>query len=114
MVALALSLSTLSLLAVAAHFLRRGDLLPCVAAVAVAGMLLLVRRPWALRLAQAVLALGVVVWCSTAFQLVLDRQARGEPAARPIAIFAAVIALDVAAFVLLGRSRVAGRYHVGE
>ena len=102
MIPLVLSLSTLSLLALAAHFLRRGDWLPCLAVVAVLGMLLVVRRPWARRLAQGVLLLGIVVWCSTGLQLLLERQARHEPAGRLVVIFGGVVVVDALAAGLLG------------
>lgn len=113
MLALALALSTLSLAVLAAHFLRRGELVPAVAALAalaVLGALLFVRRRWVVRLAQGVLLLAVVVWSLTTFQLVQQRRAAGQPVARLAVILGAVVAVNALAALALGTRRVAGRY----
>lgn len=110
MLPLALSLSTLSLLVLAAHFLRRGEVVPCAAAIAVLGALLFVRRAWVVRLAQGVLLLAVFVWGLTAFQLAEQRRAAGGDPTRLIVILGAVLALDVAAAALLGTRPVRERY----
>ncbi|HET9652443.1 MAG TPA: hypothetical protein VFP36_09635, partial [Usitatibacter sp.] len=68
----------LSLLVLAAHFLREGGLLLVVACIAL--MLLLAwRRPWVPRVVQAALALGTLEWLRTAVILVQERMADGRP-----------------------------------
>jgi len=110
MFALALSLSTLSMLVLAAHFLRRGDLLSCLVALFVAGMLLVVRRRWVLRVTQVLLALAAIKWVLTTNELVRQRLAEGGEADRLAAILGAVIALNLLASLLLGTRAVTARY----
>ena len=54
----------LSLLVLAAHFLRGGDLLPLLACIALLP-LLAVPRPWATRVLQVALLLGAIEWIRT-------------------------------------------------
>lgn len=68
----------LSLLVLAAHFLRGGDLLPMLLCLGLVG-LLFVRRPWATRALQIALVLGAVEWIRTGIDLVAERQASGQP-----------------------------------
>ncbi len=110
MFALALSLSTLSLLVLAAHFLRRGDLLSCLTTLFVAGMLLVMRRRWVLRVTQVLLGLAAIKWVLTTNELVRQRLAEGGEAGRLAAILGAVVAINVLAAVLLGTRRVTARY----
>jgi hypothetical protein len=68
----------LSLLVLAAHFLRGGDLLPLLVCIALLP-LLAVARPWATRVLQAALLLGAIEWIRTGMTLVPARQAAGAP-----------------------------------
>jgi hypothetical protein len=88
----------LSLLVLAAHFLRAGSLafvLICLALSAAT----LVRRPWACRLLQGVLLLGCAEWLRTLAGRVAERTAVGAPWLRmalilgSVALVAAISAL---------------------
>lgn len=107
---LALTLSTLSLLVLAAHFLRRGQIMPCVAVLGVLVVMFALRRGWVRLVVQALLLLAVVLWTMTLFTMVQARQAVGEPAGRLAAILGAVIAVNAAAAALLGTRAVANRF----
>ena len=84
----------LSVLILAAHFLRGGNLL---IAVAVLGLLalLFVRRAWVARLAQVVLALGAIEWLRTLIVLAMRRSDQGEPFLRMTLILGGVAALTL-------------------
>ena len=110
MFALALTSATLSLLVLAAHFLRRGDLVSCVATLCVAGALLVMRRRWVLRVTQVLLGLAALKWALTTNELVRQRLAEGGEAGRLGAILGAVIAVNVLAAVLLGMRAGTARY----
>jgi hypothetical protein len=110
MFALLLTPAVLSLLVLAAHFLRRGEMLQCLAVLAVLGALLFSRRPWVPRLVQAVLAVAAVLWAMTLSEMVRLRQAAHEPAGRLVVILGSVIAINVLAALLLGTRRVRDRY----
>lgn len=110
MFALALTTATLSMLLLAAHFLRRGDVLLCVALLGVAGLLLFQRRRWVLRAVQVLLGLAAIRWALVTNDLVRQRVAEGGEAGRLAAILGAVIALNVLAALLLGVRAVTARY----
>jgi hypothetical protein len=76
----------LSLLVLAAHFLRSVSLLPMLLCLVLL-RLLWVRRPWATRTLQIALLLGAAEWIHTAIVLVPARQALGEPWERMATIF---------------------------
>jgi hypothetical protein len=82
----------LSLLVLGAHFLRAGNV-SAVAVVLVLLGLLIVRRPWAARVAQIGLALGALEWVRTLYRLVEARRHAGEPALRMALILGVVIAV---------------------
>lgn len=100
MLALTLAPAVVSMLVLAAHFLRRGQWLPCAACIAAAA-LALVRRPWASLALRFCLALGTLEWVRTTVQLVRARAAEGGPVVRLVVIMAAVIAVTLAGLVLL-------------
>ena len=89
MTALLLAPAVLSLLVLGAHFLRAGQLVLVVVAVALVG-LLFVRRPWAARTVQAALLLGACEWVRTTTALLGQRMAEGQPYLRMVLILAAV------------------------
>ena len=73
--------AALSLLLLAAHFLRAGNLLFVLVALGVAG-LLLVRRPWVAVVVQATLLIGACEWLRTLVVLVDERRLEGLPYTR--------------------------------
>jgi hypothetical protein len=79
----------LSLLALAAHFLRAGHPV-LVLAVLAALALLVVRRPWAARTIQIVLLGGAVEWVRTTLGLAMARLDAGEPYIRMVLILGGV------------------------
>jgi hypothetical protein len=113
MFALALTLSTLSLLVLAAHYLREGNMLVTLALIVVAGMLLFRRRRWVVRVVQAVLGLGAIVWGVTLSESAQARVAEGGDPRRLVVILGSVIAVNVLAALLLGTKTVIGRYGSG-
>jgi hypothetical protein len=92
MTALLLAPAALSLLVLGAHFLRAGQPLLVVAAVALVG-LLFVRRRWAARTVQAALLLGALEWVRTTLALAGARMSTGEPYLRMVVILGAVAAV---------------------
>jgi hypothetical protein len=92
-------LVVLSLLVLAAHFLRYGNVAG--AAVSLAPIaLLFVCKPWAARVVQVVLILGAIEWVRTIYELVQLRSAQGMPATRMVIILGAVVVLTVASALL--------------
>jgi hypothetical protein len=92
--------AVLSLLVMAAHFLRGGQLLLVALALA-AVALVFVRRAWAARALQVALALGALEWLRTLAVLVNERRAEGRPFVRMAVILGAVAltaALSAASF----------------
>ena len=93
----------LGFLLLAAHFYR-GEHFVLLAASLVAALLVAVRRPWAARAIQALLALGAVEWVRSALELVLARSARNEPYLR-LALILGAVALFTALSALLPLTR---------
>jgi len=108
MLALTLTPAVLSALVLAAHFLRRGQLVACALCLAAAS-LAFVRRPWAPRVLQAFLLLGVLEWARTLVALLAERRAAGEPAGRLVVIIGTVIAVALLGAALAGTRRVLDR-----
>lgn len=106
---LRLTPAVLSLLVLAAHFLRRGAFASVVVFVALAGVLAM-RRAWVPRLVQLALLVGVAIWASTANALIAARRDEGGPWMRMVFIFGAVIAIDLLAIVLLATRPVCEHY----
>lgn len=85
-------LVALSLAVLGAHFLRYGNELGVAVSLAPIA-LLFVRKPWAARVIQVVLALGVIEWTLTLYDLLQVRLAQGMPTARVVVILGVVIVL---------------------
>lgn len=94
----------LSLLILAAHFLRGGALWVAVAALGLLG-LLVVRRAWVARLFQVVLALGALEWIRTLVVLALRRSEQGEPFLRMTLILGAVVVVTLVSALLFETQR---------
>ena len=98
------ALAGLALLLLAAHFYRAG-LVPLTVLCAMLIGLLFVRGAWAVRVLQAVLALGALEWLRTAWVFAAARAAQGQPYGRLLAILGTVAAVTaVAALLLPGRA----------
>lgn len=93
----------MSFVLLGAHFFRAG-LWPLAVGCAALLPLLLVRRTWAARLAQACLLAGSLEWAWTTFMLAQQRIALGQPWLRLVLILGAV-ALFTAASALGVRVR---------
>ena len=93
----------LGFLLLASHFYR-GEHFVLVAASLVAALLVTVRRRWAARAIQGLLALGAVEWVRSAVELVLARAARNEPYLR-LALILGAVALFTALSSLLPLTR---------
>lgn len=110
MIALQLLPVVLSLLVLAAHFLRAGNLLMVVLLLALLA-LLAVPRSWAARAVQVALALGTLEWVSTLVRLARARSAAGEPALRMGLILGAVALLTGLSALVFQSARLRRRYH---
>ncbi len=97
--ALAVVLSILSLLVLAAHFYRAGALVLAVAGIVLIG-LVTVSRPWAVQSLRVVLLLGAIEWLRTAWGLATHRAAVGQPYLRMVAILGTVAAMTLLAAFL--------------
>lgn len=112
MLALMILPIVLSLLALAAHFLRAGH--PVLVLAALAGLaLLFVRRPWAARAIQVVLLGGAVEWARTTLTLASARIDAGEPYVRMVMILGGVILLGVASAWTFRTERMRRIYGLG-
>jgi hypothetical protein len=110
MFALLLTPAVLSLLVLAAHFLRRGEWLQCIAVLALLGALLFKRSSWVPRTTQIVLVAATLLWARTLTEMLKQRQADHEPAGRLVVILGSVIAVNVLAALLLAAGRVSRAY----
>jgi hypothetical protein len=90
----------LSLLTLAAHFLRRGQVLAVALCLAVFA-LLFVRRAWAAHVVRAALFAAAIVWVHTLVTLMGEFQAAGRPWLRMTVILAVVVLVTTASAVLL-------------
>lgn len=99
-----LALPALALLLLAAHLLHAGFVAATVVALLL-GALLAVRRPWAARVLQLVLALAVVEWLLTAVRLSQLRIQHDQPYLRMALILGAVAAFTALAAALLQHRR---------
>ena len=93
----------LSILVLAAHFYRAGNVV-LFATTLLLLTLTAVPKRWAARALQAVLLLGAVEWLRTAATFVSERQAAGRPWAR-LAVILGSVALVSALSALLFRTR---------
>ena len=112
MLALLLAPAVLSSLVLAAHFLRRGQVLPFIACFAMAAFPA-VRLPWVRRVWQGVLGLGVLVWLQALSQIARTRIEAGESWQRPAFILGGVAAFTVLSALLLEHRRVYAAYQGG-
>lgn len=105
MIALLLVPVVLSLLLLAAHFLRAG-ILPAVVILVALVPLLGLRRRWVPRLFQILLGLGALEWLRTLLAIRAARMALGEPTTRMAIILGAVALFTLASAALFEIGRV--------
>jgi hypothetical protein len=89
----------LSLVILGAHFMRYGNSMGVVGALALIA-LLVVRRPWVARLMQVVLTLGALEWVRTLYELAQVRAALGQPFTRMMIILGVVAAVTFCSALL--------------
>lgn len=90
-------LLVLAYLLLAAHFMRFGAQLP-MAVLALAPVLLFVRKRWAIQLLQVGLVIGVVaVWFPSTLEFINQRQSVGAPWLRLAAIMGGVMLFTLSA-----------------
>jgi len=109
MAAFALALPALALLLLAAHFVHAG-LWPAALICLTLLALLSVRRRWAARTLQFVLAIGAGEWILTAMVLARMRQAHGQPFTRLLVILGAVTVFTVLAALVFELPALRGRF----
>jgi len=90
-----------SMLLLAAHFLRSGQM-PVVILILLSPLLLFIRRAWVARLVQIILILGAVEWIKTMLTLVDGRRSVGEPWGR-LAIILLIVATITGCSALIFR-----------
>lgn len=106
----------LSLVVLGAHFMRYGNGVGVVGAVALIA-LLFVRKAWVARLVQVVLVLGALEWARTLYSLVQVRAALDQPYERMAFILgtvAVVTFLSALLFQLKGLKEVYGLGQAGD
>jgi len=108
-----LSPIALSLLLIAAHFLRMGYIALVVVAVGSIG-LLAVRRGWAARIMQILLILTALVWGWTMSQYIEQYRAQGRDWRRMVIILSAVAAFTLASVLVFRLPPVRRRYFGGD
>jgi len=89
----------LSLVVLAAHFLRYGSSIGVFAALLLIGLLLL-RQPWVPRVMQVVLVLGTIEWLRTMYEIAHMRSLHGQPYGRMLVILGIVAAVTLCAALL--------------
>jgi len=103
----------LSLLLLAAHLLRAGNI-PAALTAAFATAAVFVRRRWAAQLLQVILALATMEWVRALVSTTSGRMQRGEPWARLVVILGSVAAFTAGSLVLLFMRRAREWYRVEE
>jgi hypothetical protein len=101
----------LSLVVLAAHFLRQGQPILVFLSLALVG-LLAVPRVWAARLLQVVLLLGAAEWVRTVIVLARVRTEHGQPVTRMVIILGAVAVLTAASALVFRTRRARARFQL--
>lgn len=109
MLPLSLTVTILCNVALAAHFLREGSLVPVLVCL-LGTALLLTRKRWALTVNQVLLAFGALVWLGTAGEILERRLAEGKPYVRMVIIMTSVAGLALLSAGLLAVPKVRARF----
>ena len=88
-----------SLVVLGAHFMRYGASIGISGSMALIA-LLIVRRPWVVRLIQIVLIFGALEWVRTLYELVQVRAAHGQPFIRMVVILGIIVAVTFCSALL--------------
>ena len=112
MIGLQLAPVVLSLIVLAAHFMRGGHLVIVVLILVLLG-LLAVRQRWVPRLVQVALLLGAAEWLRTMAELVTWRARAGQPASRLVLILGTVALLTGLSALVFGSARLRNWYQPG-
>ena len=99
----------LSLLLLAAHFLRYGEKLAVAGALVLLG-LLFVRKPWVARTVQVALLAATAEWLRTMLQIAMERMHAGVPYRRMVVILS-IVALMALAGTLIFQTRRIGEIY---
>lgn len=113
MVSLRLVPVVLSLIILAAHFLRAGNMLVVVILIA-SLVLLLVKRPWIVRVIQTILVLGAIEWLLTLSELMSRRIEMGQPYMRMVAILGSVAFLTAVSGLAFRSESLRNRYGMNQ
>lgn len=113
MSALRLTPIVISVVLLAAHWLRGGHLFLAVATLAMP-FLLRIRRPWVPLLVQGLLVVGALEWVRTLMVLARGRALAGEPWTRMGVILGAVALFTLLSGLSLQGERVQRRYGAPE
>jgi Na+/H+-translocating membrane pyrophosphatase len=109
LIALQLLPVVLSLIVLAAHFLRGGNMVMVMAALVLLGLLALPRR-WVAQLVQVALILGAVEWVRTLIGLVMLRSGNEQPVLRMAFILGVVAILTASSALVFRIDRMRKRY----
>ena len=109
MTALRLTPVVLSLIILAAHFLRAENMFVVVILIA-SLVLLLVKRPWIVRVIQTILVLGAIEWVLTLSELMSRRIEMGQPYMRLVAIIGSVAFLTAVSGLVFRSESLRNRY----
>lgn len=101
----------LSILLLGAHFFRAGNI-AFVLCTVVTLLILVIRKPWVVRLVQIVLVIGGIEWIRTAVILARMRQAAGAPWMRLVLILGAVAALTICSSLIFRYKSLRKRYRL--
>ena len=111
MKALGLSTVVLSLVLLAAHFLRYGNTFGVLASLALIALLFL-RRAWVARLIQAALVAGAIEWIFTIYERVQMRIGQGAPFGRMVMILGVVTVVTAGSALLFQTKAMKKRYRL--
>ncbi|MCB9418374.1 MAG: hypothetical protein H6667_01105 [Ardenticatenaceae bacterium] len=101
----------LSILLLAAHFLREGSIVLVVLLVA-ALALLFVRRSWIARIFQIGLILGGLEWLRTLLNLIIQRQMLGQSWERMVLILGFVVVFTMGSALVFQMAALRERFHL--
>jgi hypothetical protein len=102
----------LSILVLAAHFMRDDNSVGVFAALLLIA-LLFIRRPWVSKLMQVALLLGTFEWLRTMYELAQIRALHGQPYGRMLVILGVVAALTFCSAILFRTSALKNIYRSG-
>lgn len=103
--------TVLSLLLLAAHFLRSANVV-LVSVCLLFLVLLFIRRAWSARTMQAILLLAAIEWFFTAYAIAQKNQEEGRPWLRAAVIVISVAILNLVSAALFRTRRLKSRYRL--